>query len=174
MHIARDDTGLRHAQTWHIPSRRVLIAWCSLILILGVYTGQAAMRKLPMKDLARKAGTIVLGTVIRQESAWDVDHTAIYTDVTLAVERVLAGTPAVVVTLRVAGGVVGNMGMRTSNDAVFREGEQVIVFLDTTASPHSVVGLQQGKFAVQDNMVTGAGETCSLDEFLAAVRAAAR
>jgi hypothetical protein len=174
VHTARDDTGLRYEQTWHAPSRRVLIAWCSLVLILGVYTGQAAMRKLPMKDLVRKADTIVLGTVIRQESAWDVDHTAIYTDVTLVVERVLVGTPAVVVTLRVAGGVVGNMGMRTSNDAVFREGEQVIVFLDTTASPYSVVGLQQGKFTVQDNMVTGAGETCSLDEFLAAVRTVVR
>ena len=56
------------------------------------------MRKLPMKDLVRKADTIVLGTVIQQESAWDAQHTAIYTDVTLAVERVLAGTPGEVVT----------------------------------------------------------------------------
>ena len=66
------------------------------------------------------------------------------------------------------------MGMRTSNDAVFREGERVIVFLDTSAVPSTVVGLQQGKFTVQDNMVTGAGETWSLDEFIAAVRTAAR
>ena len=132
------------------------------------------MRKLPMEDLARKADTIVLGTVTQQESAWDAQHTAIYTDVTLAVERVLAGTPAEVVTLQVAGGSVGGMGMRTSNDAVFREGERVIVFLDTSAVPSTVVGMQQGKFAVKDNMVTRADETWSLDEFIAAVRAAAR
>ena len=98
------------------------MAWCSLVLVLGVCTGHAAMRKIPIKDLVRKADTIVLGTVIRQESAWDAHHTAIYTDVTLAVERVLAGTPGEMVTLRVAGGRVGGMGMRTSNDAVFREG----------------------------------------------------
>ena len=91
------------------------MAWCSLVLVLGVCTGHAAMRKLSMEDLVRKADTIVLGTVIQQESAWDAQHTAIYTDVTLAVERVLAGTSEEVVTLRVAGGSVGGMGMRTSN-----------------------------------------------------------
>ena len=70
------------------------MAWCSLVLVLGVCTGYAAMLKLSMEDLARKADTIVLGTVIQQESAWDAQHTAIYTTVTLAVERVLVGTAA--------------------------------------------------------------------------------
>ena len=111
------------------------MAWCSLVLVLGVCTGHAAMRKLPMEDLVRKADTIVLGTVTQQESAWDAQHTAIYTDVTLAVERVLTGHSGEVVTLRVAGGRVGGMGMRTSNDAAFREGERVIVFLDTQRCP---------------------------------------
>ena len=83
------------------------MAWCSLILVLGVCTGHAAMRKLTMEDLARKADTIVLGTVTQQESAWDAQHMAIYTTVTLAVERMLVGTPAEVVTLQVAGGSVG-------------------------------------------------------------------
>ena len=82
-------------------------------------------------------------------------HTAIYTDVTLAVERVLTGPSGEVVTLQVAGGMVGGMGMRTSNDATFREGERVIVFLDTSAVPSTMVGMQQGKFVVKDNMVTG-------------------
>ena len=77
-------------------------------------------------------------------------------------------------TLRVTGGMVGGMGMRTSNDATFREGERVIVFLNTSAVPSTMVGMQQGKFEVKDNMVTGAGATWSLVEFIAAVRAAAR
>jgi hypothetical protein len=132
------------------------------------------MRKLSLEELARKADTVILGTVTHQESAWDPQHTAIYTDVTLVVERVLAGAPTEVATLRVLGGSVGDIGMRTSNDAVFREGEQVIVFLDMSAAPSTVVGMQQGKFTVNDNTVTGADGTWSLDEFSAAVRAAAR
>jgi len=66
------------------------------------------------------------------------------------------------------------MGMRTSTDAVFQEGERVIVFLDTSPVPSTVVGMQQGKFEVKDNMVTRADETWSLDAFIAAVRTAAR
>jgi hypothetical protein len=147
---------------------------CNLVLILGVCTGHATMRQLSLEELARKADTVILGTVMRQESAWDAQHTAIHTDVTLAVERVLAGAPTEVVTLRVLGGSVGDMGMRTSNDAVFREGERVIVFLDTSAAPRTVVGMQQGKFTVKGSTVTRAGETWSLDEFSAAVHAAAR
>jgi hypothetical protein len=152
----------------------MLMTWCSFVLLLGVCTGHAVMRKFPVEELVRKADTIVLGTVIQQESAWDVDHTAIYTTVTLAVERVLAGIAKEVVTLQVAGGSVGGVGMRTSNDAVFRQGERVIVCLDTSAVPHTVVGLQQGKFTVNDDKVIRADKTWSLDEFIAAVRTAAR
>ena len=174
MQPARDGVGLCHVHVWYAPSQRVLMAWCSLVLLLGVCTGHAAMRTLPIKDLVRMVDMIVLGTVIRQESAWDVDHTAIYTTVTLAVERVLTGISRETVTLQVAGGIVGGMGMRTSNDAVFREGERVIVCLDTSAVPHTVVGLQQGKFTVKDNRVTRADQTWSLDDFIAAVRTATR
>jgi len=161
-------------QTWRAPYRRACLAWCSLVLVLGMGLGQAAMRKLSMADLARKADTIVLGTVLHQESAWDAQRTAIYTDVTLRVERVLIGAPGETVTLRVAGGKVGGMGMRTSNDAVFQDGERVIVFLDTSAFPGSVVGMQQGKFTVKDNMITREDKMWSLDTFMAAVRTAAR
>ena len=130
------------------------------------------MLKMSVEDLATQADTIVLGTVTRQESAWDTQHTAIYTDVTVVVERALAGRPGDIVTLRIAGGIVGGMGMRTSNDPVFRDGERVIVFLDTTAVPSSVVGMQQGKCTIKDDLVTRAGETVSLKEFMATVRSA--
>ena len=132
------------------------------------------MRYLSLEELVRKADTIVLGTVTQQESAWDAQHTAIYTKVTLAVEHVLVGPSMQAVTLQVAGGTVGGVGMRTSNDAVFREGERVIVCLDTSAIPGSVVGLQQGKFLVQDDTVRRADKTWSLDAFIAVVRAVVR
>jgi len=130
------------------------------------------MLKMSVEDLARQADTIVVGTVTQQQSAWDAQHTAIHTDVTVAVDRVLAGTPGAIVTLRVAGGIVEGIGMSTSNDAVFQDGERVIVFLDTTTIPSSVVGMQQGKFTIKDSLVTWADETVSLEEFIATVRSA--
>ena len=132
------------------------------------------MRKLHLEEIARQADTIVLGTVTHQESAWDAHHTAIHTDVTVAVERALVGSPGKEVTFRIAGGLVGSMGMRTSVDPVLREGERLVVFLDTLAVPARVVGLRQGTCPVQDNLVTVTGETWPLDDFLAAMRAARR
>jgi len=132
------------------------------------------MRKLHLEEIARQADTIVLGTVTHQESAWDAHHTAIHTDVTVAVERALVGSPGQEVTFRIAGGLVGSMGMRTSVDPVLREGERLVVFLDTLAVPARVVGLRQGTCPVQDNLVTVTGETWPLDDFLAAMRAARR
>ena len=149
-----------------------------LLMVLGfgltLPLGDAAMMQISLEDLARKADTIVLGTVTRQESAWDTHHTAIYTDITVAVERVIIGAPGAEVTFRIAGGIVGGMGMSTSNDPVFQDGERVIVFLDTAAMPSSVVGMQQGKFTVRDNTVASAGQSVALADFLAAIRTAAR
>ena len=127
------------------------------------------MLPMSVEDLARKADTIVLGTVTQQQSAWDAQYTAISTAITLTVEQVLAGTPGDTVTFQVAGGIVGGMGMRTSNDPVFQDGERVIVFLDTRAVPSSVVGMQQGKFTVKDDQVTRGEETMNLEEFIALV-----
>ena len=132
------------------------------------------MLKMSLEYLAHTADTVVLGTVTRQVSAWDTPHTAIHTDVTVAVERAILGTPGREVTLRVAGGIVGGMGMRTSNDATFQDGERVIVFLDTTVVPASVVGMQQGKILLQDNMVTYDGEEMGVEAFLATIQRAVR
>ena len=143
-------------------------------LALLAQTGHTAMRQLSLEEIASHADTIVLGIVIHQESAWDVRHTAIHTDVTVAVERTIVGAPGGEVTFRIAGGIVGSMGMRTSNDPVFQDGERVLVFLDTTTVPPSVVGLQQGKFTIRDTTVTSAGETLTLDDFIATIRTAVR
>jgi len=143
-------------------------------LVLTVQTGHTIMRQLSLEEIARHADTIVLGIVTHQESAWDKHHTAIHTDVTVVVERAIVGSPGVEVTFRIAGGIAGSMGMRTSNDPVFQDGERVIVFLDTTTVPTSVVGLQQGKFTIRDNTVTSAGETLTLDDFIATIRTAVR
>jgi hypothetical protein len=150
------------------------MAWCSLVLVLGMGSSYAAMSTIPVEDLARQADTIVLGTVTRLESAWDAQYTAIHTDVTLAVELVLIGPQEEVVTFQVPGGSVDGMGMRTSIDAVFRNGERVIVCLNTHTVPHTVVGMQQGKFEVTGNTVTRANEHWDLEAFIEVVRTAAR
>ena len=88
MPTARGGVGLRHVDVWHAPYRKALRAWCNLVLVLWICASHAAMLNISIEELARKADTIVLGTVTQQASAWDDQHTAIHTDITVAVEQV--------------------------------------------------------------------------------------
>jgi hypothetical protein len=128
--------------------------------------GATSMIRLSMEQLSQVAETIVLGTVANQVSAWNDQRTAIYTDVTVAVEEAIKGSPGAAVTFRVAGGVVGDMGMRTSIDPVFKDGERVIVLLHTEDSTARVLGQEQGKFTVSNDMVTHRGQTVALADFI--------
>jgi hypothetical protein len=149
-----------------------------LVLLIGVGLfpglGDTVMIKLSLEQLATETDTIVLGTVTSQTSDWNAQYTAIYTDVTVAVEEVIKGSPGAEVTFRIAGGIVGEIGMRTSNDPMFQDGERAIVFLDTKGIPPRVVGLHQGKYTVRDETVTRDGQTITVADFINAIRAASQ
>src|SRR5262245_14886693 len=88
-----------------------------LLVRIGILpsVGTSAMIKRSLEQLSQETDLIVLGTVTSQVSAWNDQHTAIHTDVTVAVEEAMKGSPGTEVTFRVAGGIVGDIGMRTSN-----------------------------------------------------------
>lgn len=159
-----------HTRPWR--GRIYLTLVC--VLLMSVQAGHAVMLPMGLNSLASQADTVVLGTVTRQVSAWDAQYTAIYTEVTVVVEQAILGTPGAEVTFQVAGGTVGTVGMRTSNDAVFHDGERVIVCLDMATVPGRIVGMRQGKTTVRDNMVIHDGKPMALEDFIAAIRTAAR
>ena len=133
------------------------------------------MVKLGVGQLTAGADTIVLGTVTGQTSAWNAGRTAIYTDVTVAVETAVKGAPGAEVTLRIAGGEVEGIGMRTSTDPVFQTGERVVVFIDTAgAATAQLVGMRQGKFTVRNNQVSVEGRATQVADFLNQIRVLSR
>jgi hypothetical protein len=145
-----------------------------LMIVVGLFPDLAGteMIKMSMEELTAEADTIVMGKVIKHESAWNDEHTAIFTDVTVEVAEVMKGSPGAEVTFRIAGGIVGQIGMRTSNDPVFKDGEHVVIFLSTKAAPSSVVGFFQGKYSVVNgNVTTSDGQTISVSEFTGYIRA---
>jgi hypothetical protein len=155
--------------------RKVLsLAFAALLAGVGLCLGlgEAAMIKPSLEQLSRGAEIIVLGTVSNQVSAWNVTHTAIYTDVTVEVEQAMKGTVRPEVTFRIAGGEVGHIGMRTSTDPTFRVGERVIVFLRRQGSTAQLFGLQHGKFTLSDGTVTQDGQVMPVPDFRSAIQAA--
>jgi hypothetical protein len=105
------------------------------------------MVKLSVSELAARADTVVVGTVVDLTSAWNAERTAIHTDVTVAVDEVVKGAAGRRVAFRIRGGEVGGIGMSTSVDPTFRVSERVVVFLDTSTTPATLTGLRQGKAA---------------------------
>src|SRR5262245_45236446 len=148
----------------------------SALLAAGAASDRAvaAMVKLSVAQLAVEADTIVLGTVIGRVSTWNPEHTAILTQVTVSVERVLKGSPGHEVTFQVRGGEIGGLGMQTSVDPSFHLGERAVLFLDTSTTPATLTGLRQGKSAVRDGHVRRDGKAQPVGEFLDSVRAAVR
>jgi hypothetical protein len=133
----------------------------------------AAMVKLTVPELAARADTVVVGTVVDLRSAWNAEQTAIHSDVTVAVDEVVKGTAGRRVTFRIRGGEVGGIGMSTSVDPTFGVGERVVVFLDTTTTPATLTGLRQGKASVRDGLVRRDGKTHTVQEFVDSVRSGA-
>ena len=87
------------------------IAFMALLAGVGLCPGlgATAMIQLSLEQLSRGAETIVLGTVTYQMSAWNTQHTAIYTDVIVEVEEAMKGVAGPEVTFRSAGGEVDNI-----------------------------------------------------------------
>jgi hypothetical protein len=104
---------------------------------------------LTLRQLATESDAVVHGRVLAQESTWDVTSGKIYTHSRVQVVRSLLGKvsdPEIMV--RQLGGQVGKVAMQLSGNASLKVGEEVVLFLSRDASYHYVVGLAQGKFAV--------------------------
>ena len=100
---------------------------------------------------------VVLGRVTALESHWDAARGQIFTDVTLAVEEVLAG-PALPasVTLRQPGGRIGAVHSWIDGSPEFLIGERVLVFLRVSRDGTlRVLQLYQGKLSVMVDPLTG-------------------
>jgi hypothetical protein len=109
------------------------------------------MIALDLKQLADKAERVVLAVVEKSESRWTSDHSAIFTEVTLRIERSYKGDGKAGDTfvVRREGGVVDGIGMRVFGAPGFEPGEEVVIFTEYRGSTSRwVVGMSQGKLRV--------------------------
>jgi len=128
-------------------------------LAMTVPASLAIMTKASMADLAAGSTGIVQGKVTSVTSQWDTEGKTIFTYVTVAVNRWLKGTGAKAVTIRIPGGEVGDVGLWVEDTPVFREGQDVITFLEPSGeeSVMKVKAMFQGKFTVENGKVIEAG-----------------
>jgi len=130
-------------------------------LVLALAAGGAAGRAtvlLPAElgELVRGSQAIVHGRVTLVRAEWVAGHRRIDSFVTVDVAEYFKGDLGPVVTFRAPGGQLGRFRSVTVGAPVFREGDEVVLFLGARGpSVPYVLGLSQGVFRVADDPVTG-------------------
>lgn len=108
------------------------------------------MQALTLRQLLERADEVVCATVIEQQSVRD-RHGRIVTDVRLRIDETMQGTGEVGQerVVRRLGGGIGNDGMVVPGAAIFDDGEQVVVFMESRDGHLRVVGMSQGRMPIR-------------------------
>lgn len=110
----------------------------------------ATLRALKLADLVRGADVIFVGTAVSSVSAWNADHSRIYTRTTFQVEEYLKGHAGETIAIETLGGGVGGIGMRVPGMPTFNVKQKHLLFVRTgrVTGTHRVLGWAQGDFRV--------------------------
>jgi hypothetical protein len=131
----------------------LLISACAVLLLPDA--SRAVMRKVELPEMVSRAGTIVHGIVLSNESR-EEENGAIYTYTTVSVIEELTGRSSEeTVVVRNMGGTVGSKGLRVTDVPTFEPGEEVILFLEPEprVEETDLVGWEQGAFRAVDGIV---------------------
>lgn len=128
---------------------RIVLALC----LLSTAAWATIVQALDLEQLAQTADVVVHGRVLAQSTAWNASHSRIYTVTTVSITDPLKGPhkQGATIQIRQLGGTVDGITQSIVGNAVLRTSEEVILFLnhDPKKALHYVVGMAQGKYAVQ-------------------------
>ncbi|MGV3622548.1 MAG: hypothetical protein ACO1OB_17145 [Archangium sp.] len=120
-------------------------ALCSLAVSATVIVHET------FEQMTQHAPLIVRGRVLRNAAGWDDQKRRIWTWTELAVTERLKGAVSGTVLMKQPGGEVDGIGQAVEGTASFKEGEDVIVFLDRAPDEKGtfrVYGMSAGKIFI--------------------------
>ena len=137
-----------------------VILFCATALLAGVIAVDSfatqVIQKTP-KELAQLSQLVVDGKVQNVRSYWNDDHTKIFTEAVITVEATHKGAAAQSVRVVQLGGVVDNVRMTAHGALQWKQGEDVLLFLEpATPGAYQVTGFSQGKYLIEHDPQTGA------------------
>jgi hypothetical protein len=134
----------------------VLGASC-LILALSAYCLFATQIEYRSpRDLGRESSLVVRGRVATVRSFWNGTGTKVFTETIVSVDETYKGQRAASVSIRQLGGVVGHVRVNVDGAPVWKEGEEVLLFLEPfKGTSYQVAGFSQGKYTIERDPLTG-------------------
>jgi len=129
----------------------------ALVTLLVTSPAQASIvDAMSLAELAEAADVVVVARVDGQRSRYDAQG-RIVTDVTLRIEESLHGGLArgSRVIVQRLGGAVGDLGLRVEGEAVYVDGERLVLFARRLTTPSGPVlrpvGMSQGVLPIEDD-----------------------
>jgi hypothetical protein len=152
--------------------RRKFLWICFLVglLLLGLtaaFTNATTFARLRFEDLAQQSSAVARLRCLGSEFRWD--HGELWTETRFEVLERNKGLLSGIVTVRTIGGASGHLHSHVDGVPVFRQGEEVYLFLwERPGEPYRVLGWAQGTFRIARNADTG-NETVTQDSALAPI-----
>ena len=132
--------------------KKVLSAF-ALILFTTPFLSATTVQRLAFEDLVKKAHHIVAGKVRSSRAYWSDNGKLILTNYAIEVDERIKGQPPRTLAVTTIGGKIGDLELHVSGMPSFEEGENIVVFTETSGAYEVVLGLGQGKFKVENGEV---------------------
>ena len=145
-----------------------LLASLILLALTAVaFANGTTLARLRFEDLARQSSAVARLRCLDSEFLWDRGE--LWTETRFAVVERNKGLLSGIVTVRTIGGVSGHLHSRVDGVPIFRQGEEVYLFLwERPGEPYRVLGWAQGTFRIAHNRGSG-NETVTQDSALAPI-----
>lgn len=132
---------------------KTILKTCLALALLSAPAWATIVQALDLEQLSKKADVVVHGQVLDQSTAWNATRSRIYTVTRVTVTDPMKGPhkKGAVIQIRQLGGTVGDITQSIVGNAKLAVGEEVVLFLnhDPKKQRHYIVGMAQGKYAVQ-------------------------
>ena len=136
--------------------KRCLVATVVAVMLTVGRVGAITVVPMTFEQLVDESDAVIYARVGQVRGQWTRDRRSIDSIVTLDVLRYLKGDLGESVLLRLPGGEAGGRVNVVPGAPILREGELVVVFLDSQAPAiPTVLGLTQGLFRVRPDAQTG-------------------
>lgn len=135
---------------------RILIL-VALLSLWGMTPASATtLVRMSLEQLSQASSVVARGQVVSQVSAWNTEHTRIFTFTTVRIEQIYKGEPASIVVIQQLGGVVGDTQVRVAGTAFLRPWRDYVFFLEPAGSTSRflLVGMDQGAHPVYRDPLT--------------------
>lgn len=127
-------------------------------LLLAAVAFATTVKPMSIEDLTSQASTIVEAKATESWSAWNPQHTLIYTFTRVRVAKTLKGKPDETMLIKQLGGSAGGYTQKVAGVHPMMVGDESVLFLRPSEARDGtmvIVGLMQGNFRVERESTTG-------------------